>query len=28
VEVATTPEQEVVHGLVRLPYEISVGRPG
>jgi len=27
VEVATTPEQEVVHGLVRLPYEISVGRP-
>ncbi|MFM8619933.1 MAG: ABC transporter ATP-binding protein [Opitutaceae bacterium] len=27
VEVATTPEQEVIHGLVRLPYEISVGRP-
>jgi lipopolysaccharide transport system ATP-binding protein len=27
VEVATTPEQEVVHGLVRLPYEISFGRP-
>jgi lipopolysaccharide transport system ATP-binding protein len=27
LEVSTTPEQEVVHGLVRLPYEISVGRP-
>jgi hypothetical protein len=28
IEVAATPEQEVVHGLVRLPHEISVGRPG
>lgn len=28
IEVSTTPEQEVVHGLARLPYEISVGRPG
>jgi len=27
VELSTTPEQEVVHGLVRLPYEISIGRP-
>ena len=27
VEVSTTPEQEVVHGLVRLPSEIGVGRP-
>ena len=26
VDIANTPEQEVVHGLVRLPYEISVGR--
>ncbi len=26
VEVSTTPEQEVVHGLVRLPSEIGVGR--
>ena len=28
IEVAATPEQEVVHGLVRLPSEISVGRLG
>ncbi|MBI5766600.1 MAG: ABC transporter ATP-binding protein [Verrucomicrobia bacterium] len=27
VDVSTTPEQEVVHGLVRLPYEIQVARP-
>lgn len=27
IEVATTPEAEVVHGLVRLPYEIGVARP-
>ncbi len=26
VDIASTPEQEVVHGLVRLPYEIAVGR--
>jgi lipopolysaccharide transport system ATP-binding protein len=26
IEVSTTPEQEVVHGLVRLPYEIQIGR--
>lgn len=26
LEVSTTPEQEVVHGLVRLPYEIGVSR--
>jgi lipopolysaccharide transport system ATP-binding protein len=26
IDVATTPEQEVVHGLVRLPYEIQIGR--
>ncbi len=28
VEVSTTPDQEVVHGLVRLPYEIGVARVG
>lgn len=27
LEVSNPPDQEVVHGLVRLPYEISVGRP-
>jgi lipopolysaccharide transport system ATP-binding protein len=27
VEVSSTPEQEVVHGLVRLPYEITIARP-
>lgn len=26
LEVSTTPEQEVVHGLVRLPYEIGITR--
>ncbi|MDD3179442.1 MAG: ABC transporter ATP-binding protein [Opitutaceae bacterium] len=26
IEVSTTPEQEVVHGLARLPYEVSVYR--
>lgn len=26
VEVSTTPDQEVVHGLVRLPYEVGVSR--
>jgi lipopolysaccharide transport system ATP-binding protein len=26
LEVSTTPEQEIVHGLVRLPYEIGVTR--
>lgn len=28
VDVSSTPEQEVVHGLVRLPHEVSVARPG
>lgn len=28
LEVSNPPEQEVIHGLVRLPYEISVSRPG
>lgn len=27
LEVSNAPDQEVVHGLVRLPYEISVSRP-
>ena len=26
IEVSNPPEQEVIHGLVRLPYEITVGR--
>jgi lipopolysaccharide transport system ATP-binding protein len=26
LEVSTTPEQEIVHGLVRLPYEVGVAR--
>lgn len=26
LEVSTTPDQEVVHGLVRLPYEVAVSR--
>jgi hypothetical protein len=26
LEITTTPEQEVVHGLARLPYDIAVGR--
>lgn len=28
LEVSEAPDQEVVHGLVRLPYEITVARPG
>lgn len=27
LEVSNPPDQEVIHGLVRLPYEITVGRP-
>ena len=27
LDVSATPEQEVVHGLVRLPHEVSVARP-
>jgi hypothetical protein len=27
IEVSNPPDQEVIHGLVRLPYEISVARP-
>jgi hypothetical protein len=27
LEVANPPDQEVVHGLVRLPHEVSVFRP-
>lgn len=27
IEVSNTPDAEVVHGLVRLPYEVSVARP-
>ncbi len=27
IDVSNPPDQEVVHGLVRLPYEITVGRP-
>jgi hypothetical protein len=27
VEVSNPPDQEVIHGLVRLPYEITVARP-
>lgn len=27
LDVSTTPEQEVVHGLVRLPHEVGVARP-
>lgn len=28
LEISNPPDQEVVHGLVRLPYEITVARPG
>jgi lipopolysaccharide transport system ATP-binding protein len=28
IEISNSPEQEVIHGLVRLPYEIAVARPG
>jgi hypothetical protein len=28
IEVANPPDQEVIHGLVRLPYEITVSRVG
>ncbi|HVU34794.1 MAG TPA: ABC transporter ATP-binding protein [Opitutaceae bacterium] len=28
VEVSTTPDQEIVHGLVRLPYQIGISRLG
>jgi lipopolysaccharide transport system ATP-binding protein len=28
LEVSSSPDQEIVHGLVRLPYELGVGRPG
>ena len=27
IEVSNPPDQEVIHGLVRLPYSISVARP-
>lgn len=27
IEISNPPDQEVIHGLVRLPYEISVARP-
>jgi len=27
IEVSNPPDQEIIHGLVRLPYEITVGRP-
>jgi hypothetical protein len=27
LEISNPPDQEVIHGLVRLPYEIAVSRP-
>jgi hypothetical protein len=27
LEVSNPPDQEIVHGLVRLPYEVAVARP-